>query len=302
MLIHRLAMAAAILAPLLGLLWADITIGPAGAWLAPLFLLVVVAAVDEVLGMLRTGGHQVVAWSAHAGALMIALATLAPLAWSIRGLPYPPHCPLGQLGWPWAAMGLAVGLAFFAEMLRYRDAHGVVVRVSLVVMTVAYAGLLSSFLVALRLFHDNAWGMAALVSMVFVVKFSDTGAYTFGRLLGKRKLAPILSPKKTVEGAIGGLATGCAAAVVFFVWIAPRIVGTSGPVGPWWGWLLFGVLVTLAGMVGDLAASILKRDMGCKDSSRWMPGLGGVLDVIDSLLVGGPVAYLCWAAFLGPEA
>ena len=65
---------------------------------------------------------------------------------------------------------------------------------------------------------------------------------------------------------------------------------------------MYGWLVTVAGMVGDLAESLMKRDMGSKDSSRWMPGLGGVLDVIDSLLIAGPVAYLCWAAFLGPDS
>ena len=300
MLTHRLAMAVAILAPLLGLLWADVAIGPAGIWLLPLLLLLVVASVDEVLGLLDSGGHQVVAWTAHVGALMVALATAAPLLWDLRGVPYPVDCPLGRLGWPWAAIGLAVPLAFWGEMLRYKAPGGVIVRVALVIMTVGYAGLLPSFLMALRMFHDNTWGMAALVSMVFVVKWSDTGAYTFGRLFGKRKLAPLLSPGKTIAGAVGGLLTGCAASAGYFYWIAPMIIGQQEPVGPWWGWLLFGVLVTLAGMVGDLAASLMKRDMGRKDSSRWMPGLGGVLDVIDSLLTGGPVAFLCWVGFLGP--
>jgi phosphatidate cytidylyltransferase len=64
---------------------------------------------------------------------------------------------------------------------------------------------------------------------------------------------------------------------------------------------LYGLLVAVAGMVGDLAESLLKRDMKCKDSSTWMPGLGGVLDILDSLLVAGPVAYGCWVVGLvGP--
>ena len=63
----------------------------------------------------------------------------------------------------------------------------------------------------------------------------------------------------------------------------------------WWGWIVFGLLVGAAGMVGDLAESLLKRDVGVKDSSTWMPGFGGVLDILDSLLLSAPVAWFCWA-------
>jgi phosphatidate cytidylyltransferase len=71
--------------------------------------------------------------------------------------------------------------------------------------------------------------------------------------------------------------------------------------GPWWGWIAFGLLVGGAGMVGDLAESLLKRDVGRKDSSTWMPGFGGVLDVLDSLLLSAPVAWACWAfGLVGP--
>ena len=64
----------------------------------------------------------------------------------------------------------------------------------------------------------------------------------------------------------------------------------------WWGWVVFGLLVGGAGMIGDLAESLLKRDVGRKDSSDWLPGFGGVLDIIDSLLLSAPVAWFCWIA------
>jgi phosphatidate cytidylyltransferase len=64
---------------------------------------------------------------------------------------------------------------------------------------------------------------------------------------------------------------------------------------PAWGWLAYGLIVGVAGMLGDLAESLIKRDLGRKDSSDWMPGFGGVLDVLDSILFAAPVAYLCWA-------
>ena len=72
------------------------------------------------------------------------------------------------------------------------------------------------------------------------------------------------------------------------------IVGEAGEPQVWWGCWLYGLIVALAGMVGDLVESLLKRDMGRKDSSRWLPGLGGVLDVVDSVLMAAPQALLCW--------
>jgi phosphatidate cytidylyltransferase len=121
------------------------------------------------------------------------------------------------------------------------------------------------------------------------VKCGDIGAYAVGRLFGRTKLAPVLSPGKTIEGSLGGLAFACAAAYFTF-WA----MADSTPKR--WGWLAYGLLVGTAGMLGDLAESLLKRDAGRKDSSTWMPGFGGVLDILDSVLLAAPVAYLCWVA------
>jgi phosphatidate cytidylyltransferase len=133
-------------------------------------------------------------------------------------------------------------------------------------------------------------GLILLMATVAVVKAGDIGAYTVGRLIGRRKLAPRLSPGKTWEGALGAVAFSCLAAVVFLA-IGSRqnwFVATS--VVQVVKWLLFGVALSVAGMVGDLAESLLKRSAGVKDSSTWMPGFGGVLDVLDSLLLSGPVS------------
>lgn len=133
-----------------------------------------------------------------------------------------------------------------------------------------------------------------MLSLVIVVKMCDTGAYTVGRLIGRRKMAPVLSPKKTIEGAIGGLVFACLGSWAAFHWLTPAITHSSRPPSPAWGWLAYGLLVAMAGMLGDLAESLLKRDLGRKDSSTWMPGFGGVLDVLDSIILAAPVAYLCW--------
>jgi len=142
------------------------------------------------------------------------------------------------------------------------------------------------------------WGVGALAAWVIVVKMGDTGAYCVGRLIGRHKLAPALSPGKTIEGAVGSLAFSCLGAWMAFQWLVPLDVPPWIEPGPWWGWIAFGLLVGAAGMVGDLAESLIKREAGAKDSSTWLPGFGGVLDILDSLLLSAPVAWFCWASGL----
>jgi phosphatidate cytidylyltransferase len=115
-----------------------------------------------------------------------------------------------------------------------------------------------------------------------------------GTLIGRHKLAPKLSPGKTVEGLLGGILFGCLASVLFF-----------GAVGGRWNCrptiavcILYGLVLSLVGVIGDLAESLLKRHADRKDSSRWLPGLGGVLDILDSLLFTFVVGYLFWVSGL----
>ena len=109
----------------------------------------------------------------------------------------------------------------------------------------------------------------------------------------------MLSPGKTVEGAVGALVFACLGSWATFRWpvrwLVPVTQGQSAGTSPWWGWILFGLLVGGTGLMGDLAESMLKRDVGRKDSSSWLPGFGGVLDILDSILLAAPVAWLCWA-------
>jgi phosphatidate cytidylyltransferase len=128
---------------------------------------------------------------------------------------------------------------------------------------------------------------------------SDVGAYTVGRLIGRHKMAPVLSPGKTWEGVAGGLGFSCLGAWVTFTWLVPAMTGEA-PTPAAWRWIVYGLLVGGTGIVGDLAESLIKRDVGRKDSSTWMPGFGGVLDLLDSILIAAPIAYLCWALGLVP--
>jgi len=127
----------------------------------------------------------------------------------------------------------------------------VIVNVALAVFAVAYVAVLMTFLNALRGYHDNGWGMAAVVSLIFVTKMSDTGAYAFGRLFGRHKMAPVLSPKKTIEGGIGGLVTAWFCSWLFFATLLPHLAGADAPVPPLWACLVYGTVVAIAGAVGD---------------------------------------------------
>ncbi|MGI6657992.1 MAG: phosphatidate cytidylyltransferase [Dethiobacteraceae bacterium] len=121
-----------------------------------------------------------------------------------------------------------------------------------------------------------------LLSIIATTWASDTGAYACGLTLGRHKLLPAVSPKKSVEGAVGGLLF---AAVVMSVCFAP-LLKLSRPTA-----LLLGAVISLAGQCGDLAESALKRWGNTKDSGRFLPGHGGVLDRLDSLLFAVPVGY-----------
>ena len=207
MLRTRLLVAISILIPLLGLLIADFRWngGAPGIWLAPFCLITSLAAAAEILDLLRNKKHNVASWSVYVGVTLILAGAFAPMAWQLAGMVYPVDCPLAGMGLPMSAATAALAIVFVAEMRRYREPGGVIVNVALATFAIMYIGLLMSFVVKLRMFHDNAWGMAALVSLAFVTKWSDIGAYTCGRMFGRHKLAPLLSPNKTIEGAVGGI-------------------------------------------------------------------------------------------------
>jgi len=288
MLVWRLSLGILFIAVLAALAWFDHDASQPGIYLFPLALLLSLAASGELLGLFAAREIRPVTWIVNFGNVMIVASNLGPLFCGADD-------PLGTFGWPSAALALALLATFAGEMSRYTTPGRVTESLSAAMLAFAYVGLLMTFVVQLRLVDGGRVGVAALLSLVIVVKMCDTGAYTVGRLIGRHKMAPVLSPKKTVEGAIGGLAFACLGSWAAFQWMAPTVTLASRPNATDLGWLVYGLLIGAAGMLGDLAESLLKRDLGRKDSSTWMPGFGGVLDVLDSILLAAPVAYLCWA-------
>ncbi len=163
-----------------------------------------------------------------------------------------------------------------------------------------YTGGMMSFVMALR-YHPYVIGAAAGTAVVafpfFLTWGTDIGGYTFGRWIGGRKLMPAVSPGKTVAGAVGGLLM---AIVIAFLYerYALRPAAQLGMLPQ--GVILFAILVSIGGQVGDLVESMLKREAGVKDSSHLIPGHGGMLDRIDSLLFTLPISYALLSWLLVP--
>ena len=133
-------------------------------------------------------------------------------------------------------------------------------------------------------------GCYVIFYIVLVTKFTDAGAYFTGKSLGKHKLIPRVSPGKTWEGCAGGLLTGLAISCLF-IFLTHGKLGAVTVTMP--QAIILGPIFSLAGMLGDLAESLLKRSANIKDSGAIFPGMGGLLDIFDSLLFAVPVGYIC---------
>lgn len=146
---------------------------------------------------------------------------------------------------------------------------------------VVYIGIALSYMILIR---SLPHGESLALFILLVTWAADTGAYFVGKTFGRHSLAPAISPKKTVEGLLGGLAFAILAAYLCRSWAPSYDLSLIH-------WLVLGSFLTFAGLVGDLAESALKRSVGAKDSSVLLPGHGGMLDRIDSLLFTAPAFY-----------
>ena len=188
-----------------------------------------------------------------------------------------------------AAMTVAGGLA----IARGQVASGALADAGATLLAPIYIGLPLGALAALRGYVGNyavrsdfpgpfGDGRAVVLLLMLVIVVSDSAQYYTGRAFGRRKLSPAISPKKTVEGAIGGVVFGT---------LTMTLGGLYVFRSPLWTLAILGAVLSLLGIVGDLFESLLKRSAGVKDSSNLIPGHGGVLDRIDSWLFAAPVYY-----------
>ncbi|GFN23853.1 phosphatidate cytidylyltransferase [Thermanaeromonas sp. C210] len=257
MLIQRVLVAVVGIPLLIGLAYAG------GLWLWVLLTLISFWGLREYYDLLqRMGINPLRVWGQLGG-----LALLLMVYW---GRDFPTFFPQGAL---------------FLFLLVFLFAYP---RYSLVDTAASYTGLLYvsgslSHLLLLRFIPE--WGFPLLLYSLILTWVNDTAAYLGGRFWGRRKLCPGLSPAKTWEGASSGLV----GVVVTGVLVGPRLL----PLSPW-HLVPLAVLVAAAGQAGDLIESGIKRMAGAKDSGRFLPGHGGILDRFDSLFLVGPVVYYFW--------
>jgi phosphatidate cytidylyltransferase len=136
-------------------------------------------------------------------------------------------------------------------------------------------------------FFQGVNGKIFFIYFVLVTKFSDTGAYAVGSLIGKHKMIPRISPGKTWEGFGGAIFLSTVASLVFVCFFGNRMYGMTAIHA-----VILGVVLSVTAVIGDLIESLFKREAGVKDSGKFFPGIGGILDLLDSLLFNAPIMYL----------
>ena len=188
---------------------------------------------------------------------------------------------LGNLGWVPLILAVDLILAAGLTLPLFKTDPQAPHLVAKQVLGLVYIPVFLSFLVLIRL-GDS--GSQWIFWMLLIVAAGDTGAFYCGTYLGRHKLCPWVSPKKTIEGSLGGLAANVIVALAFKLILLPDLAILPC--------MAFAVLIGVAGQVGDLFASEFKRSAGIKDSGSLLPGHGGFLDRLDALLFASPLAYL----------
>jgi len=192
--------------------------------------------------------------------------------------------PVTDLPWHEVLLGCLAVTVLLALVWRMPGgADGYVKDAAASLFTISYIPLLASFLGLILAMPSGTWKVATLA---LCVAGSDTGGYAVGATLGRHPMAPNISPKKTWEGMAGSVVTG----IVVGVLAALYLLGQ-----PWWFGALLGLACVAFGTAGDLIESLVKRDVGIKDMSSFLPGHGGVMDRADSLLVAAPAAWLLFS-------
>ena len=185
----------------------------------------------------------------------------------------------------WELLFIVLALLFLILMqFRRRASDGVIVDISTTLFGILYVAWFFSFLIKIRYLPG---GVGILGALLLITKFGDIGAFLVGVSGGKTPLIPRISPKKTVEGALGGMVFSIIAALA----CKPLLHFSYTHL------ILIAVVLSILGQLGDLSESLIKRDCGLKDSGNILPGMGGILDEVDSLLFTAPVFYFYMSIF-----
>jgi phosphatidate cytidylyltransferase len=249
-----------------------------GVLLVPLALAVLAPLLAvELAAMLRGAGIAAPTWLTVLAAVFGCAVTRLPAGWS--------DAPAFAAGAFAFGAWMVVAVALVAHTRGERIA-GVVAGVGGTLLAFTYVGAMLGVWLLVR----TQVGPWVLAGAVLTVKASDIGAYAVGMTLGRRKMIPWLSPGKSWEGFAGGMAFAAAVGGLL-AWASLGLDNPRDHVAPWLG-AATGAVLGVVGPFGDLAESLLKRSAGIKDSGTLLPGMGGAFDVLDSLLLAGPVVML----------
>lgn len=297
MLRSRLTGAAALIIPVLGIFFLDAqaNFDRPGLWLLVISMVFVATACGELHQLFQAAQLDLGLRETILVASLAMGIAMVPVALGGNGLPPPQAWGISAWGWCGLALMTACALRLCLAMIGFEPGPKGLAELAASNFVLLYVTLPMMFLLQTRLLWQDAWGLWAMGSIIWIVKMSDAGAYFTGRFLGRTRMAPRLSPKKTWEGAVGGILLGLLASTAFFLvvrWLDPSssLVETSP-----YAIALYGFALSVGGILGDLSESLLKRHAGQKDSSAWIPGLGGTLDVFDSILFAAPLGYFLWA-------
>lgn len=281
----RLGLSALLIPGLIALFIADHRAGASAPWLLAFCLFLSLRSAWE-LGRLLTVRNLHPNWQEAAACCVLLL-----------GAAWQPYLGGEGTGSGLECLALMIGLCVLAllarEACRFRTPGQSMEALGANLLIVCYAGLLLALTAQLRWVAGAAAGYVALGSLIVTAKLGDVFAYTFGRLFGKRKMSPYLSPGKTWAGFAGAMVGSALGSWLWFRFATPRFGDHWLPPADW-ATVVYGLVVGLVALVGDLCESLIKRDVGQKDSAPLMPGFGGLLDLLDSVIYSGPVAYLLW--------
>jgi phosphatidate cytidylyltransferase len=182
-------------------------------------------------------------------------------------------------GWQFLFAVIGLFILFILELTR-KETHQAILSLSATVFGIIYISWCFSFIIRIRQLEE---GMALVAFLIVVTKSSDIGAYLWGKNLGKTPLLERVSPKKSLEGAMGGFFTSLAVGI-----LSSFFIKTLG----FWEKFFLIIILAIISQLGDLFESLLKRDCQVKDSGKIFPGMGGFLDVIDSIIFTAPTLYL----------
>ena len=292
----RLTISAILVPGLLGLFWWDSSLGDGAPVLLIFCLLLAIRGAFEMVHLLTTRAMKP---SFEMTALCNTVVVLA--AWyHVRILRSPDGLNglLLSLGLVAAALAGSFLLLMLFEAVRYRKPGNSMESLGANMVTVMYAGGLLAVIAQFRWFPDPAIGYFAIGSVIIAAKSGDIMAYTFGRLWGKRKMVPLLSPGKTWVGGFGAIVGSCLGG---WLWLTfgGRLFTANPMASDLTCVLAYSATMGIVGLIGDLCESLIKRDAEKKDSAILMPGFGGLLDLLDSPLFAGPIA-LAWWVFWPP--